>query len=59
MSQNNVTSLIITLVNLSVFGFTISPLFKEMNLLRFLLIGFGAICILSPLITFWEDKNND
>ena len=59
MSQNNVTSLIITLVNLSVFGFTISPLFKEMNLLRFILIGFWSICILSPLITFWEDKNND
>lgn len=58
MSQNNKTSLIITLVNLSAFGLLIFPLFKDMNLLRFLIIGFGLICLLIPLM-FWEDKSDD
>lgn len=58
MSQNNKTSLIITLVNLSAFGLLIFPLFEDMNLLRFLIIGFGLICLLIPLM-FWEDKSDD
>lgn len=58
MSQNNKTSLIITLVNLSAFGFLIFPLFEDMNLFRFLIIGFGLICLLIPLM-FWEDKSDD
>ena len=58
MSQNNKTTLIITLVNLSAFGLLIFPLFEDMNLLRFLIIGFGLICLLIPLM-FWEDKSDD
>lgn len=58
MSQNNKTSLIITLVNLSAFGLLIFPLFEDMNLLRLLIIGFGLICLLIPLM-FWEDKSDD
>lgn len=58
MSQNNKTALIITLVNLSAFGLLIFPLFEDMNLLRFLIIGFGLICLLIPLM-FWEDKSDD
>lgn len=58
MSQNNKTALIITLVNLSTFGLLIFPLFEDMNLLRFLIIGFGLICLLIPLM-FWEDKSDD
>lgn len=58
MSQNNKTTLIITLVNLSVFGLLIFPLFENMNLLRFLIIGFGLFCLLIPLM-FWEDKSDD
>lgn len=58
MSQNNKTVLIIILVNLSAFGLLIFPLFEDMNLLRLLIIGFGLICLLIPLM-FWEDKSDD
>lgn len=58
MSQNNKSTLIITLVNLFVFGLTVSPLFEDMNLLRFLLIGFGVICCLTP-IAFLDNNNNE
>ena len=58
MSQNNKTSLIITLVNLSAFGLLIFPVFEDMNLLRFLFIGFGLICLFIPLM-FWEDKSDN
>ena len=50
MSQNNKTILVTTLVNILLLGLAVSPLFEEMNLLRFLLIGFGVICCLIPLI---------
>ena len=59
MSQNNKTSLIITLVNLSAFGLLIFPLFEEMNLLRFLIIGFGGVCLICPLLFGWEDKDDE
>ena len=57
MSQNNKSILVSTLVNLSIFGLAMSPLFEDMNLLRFLLIGFGIICFLIPFLD-WdiEDK---
>lgn len=58
MSQNNKTLLITTLVNLSAFGLLILPLFEDMNLLRFLFIGFGLICLFIPLM-LWEDKSDD
>lgn len=58
MSQNNKTILVTTLVNLLVFGLAVSPLFEEMNLLRFLLIGFGVICILTPFV-YWNSEDEE
>lgn len=58
MSQNNKTILATTLINFLIFGLTVSPLFEEMNLLRFLLFGFGVICILTPLM-FLDNKSDD
>ena len=59
MSQNNKSTLIITLVNLFVFGLAVSPLFEDMNLLRFLLIGFGAICIFSPFTIYYNNDDEE
>lgn len=58
MSQNNKTILVTTLVNLIILGLAVSPLFEEMNLLRFLLIGFGVICILIPFLD-WDDEDEE
>lgn len=59
MSQNNKSILVTTLVNLFLFGLAVSPLFEDMNLLRFLLIGFGVIWCLSPFIVFYNDKDEE
>ena len=58
MSQNNKDILINTIVNLFVFGLTASPLFEDMNLFRFLLIGFGIICILTPFV-YWNNGDEE
>lgn len=58
MSQNNKEILVTTLVNLIVFGLTVSPLFEDMNLLRFLFIGFGVICIFIPLMD-WDNEDEE
>ena len=59
MNQNNKTILIITLINVIAFGLAVSPLFEEMNLLRFLIIGFGGVCLICPLLLGWEDKDDE
>ncbi len=59
MSQNNKSILVTTLVYLFIFGLAVSPLFEDMNLLRFLLIGFGAIFIISPLCYFYNNEDEE
>lgn len=59
MDQNNKSILTSTLVNLSLFGLAVSPLFEDMNLLRFLLIGFGVIFIFAPFSCGDDDEQKE
>lgn len=48
--------LVLTIINLLGLGVLVAPWFEEMNLLRFLIIGFLFICLISPLLIADKDE---
>lgn len=59
MSHNNKSILAVTLVNIILLLIALSDLFEDMNILRFLIIGFAFISVCCPLLCMDSNKDDN